>query len=504
MMNIQEALFRVQFPASRAQPGRKDLPAIITVSGEKQRIVSFADLERLINRAQAAFMNHGAKAGSTVMICSPNTPEMVAALLATWRIGAIAIPIDFRLTRAEVENVASAVSANIVYTPHQISANFDVVNEDSWPQEWQEASMTECPKPDGPSLVILTSGTTGTPKGAVHDLQSLIGNLIELGEKVDLGSGQTSLLPIPLSHVFGLEVMLAHLIYGGCTAFAEFSPTQFPDYLERVKPTMLVGVPTIYGALLQLPASHTSITGINMLLSGGAPLPLSLAQEYQRKFNKRITQGYGTTEAKIVLINLEGPVNATGTPIPSSKIDIVDENDQVLGPGQSGELRISGPSLMLGYLNQPETTAAVLHNGHYHTGDIGYIEEGRVYISGRLKDMIIVAGNKIFPSEVESVIRQHPMVEEVAVIGVPHRRLGQIVKAVIVAKPGPLSDRLNADAAKSKEASSEMVAGLRDFCKQHLKRELRPMDWDIRPSCQPLPKTHTGKIDKKQLEPVPA
>jgi acyl-CoA synthetase (AMP-forming)/AMP-acid ligase II len=159
---------------------------------------------------------------------------------------------------------------------------------------------------------------------------------------------------------------------------------------------------------------------------------------------------------------------------------------------------------MKGYLNQPEATEQVLHRGHYHTGDIGYLRDGLLYISGRSKEMIIVAGNKVFPAEVEAVLRQHRLAHEVAVLGVPHRKLGQLVKAVIVVKSGELCDLLCGDDSMRKQAKEELTARFREFCQQNLKRELRPMEWEFRPISCPLPKTLTGKIDKKQLEAAPA
>src|SRR5262249_29709499 len=149
-------------------------------------------------------------------------------------------------------------------------------------------------------------------------------------------------------------------------------------------------------------------------------------EQFERTFGKHIVQGYGATETKITTINKDGPVESVGRPIPSVKVDIVDAQDNPLPEGETGEIRISGKCLMKGYLKQPDVTAEVLHDGHYHTGDIGYVKDGWVFISGRSKEMIIVAGNKVFPAEVESVLRQHPLSQEVAVVGMPHKKLGQI------------------------------------------------------------------------------
>jgi long-chain acyl-CoA synthetase len=238
----------------------------------------------------------------------------------------------------------------------------------------------------------------------------------------------------------------------------------------------------------------------DILLSGGAGLPQSLADDFRTKFGQRLNNGYGSTESKIVALNVDGPELSVGKWIPSAKIDIVDANDCPLPDGEVGEIRISGSCLMQGYLGRPEETKAVLRNGHYYTGDLGYIKDGYLFICGRDKEMINVAGNKVFPAEVEDYLRQHPNVKEVAVFGVPHYKLGQIVKAVIVIKEGDLNTRYQSGSDQAKDAKREITDLLKIFCKEGLKRELRPMEWDFRPACEPLPKTNTGKVDKKQLQ----
>jgi acyl-CoA synthetase (AMP-forming)/AMP-acid ligase II len=142
----------------------------------------------------------------------------------------------------------------------------------------------------------------------------------------------------------------------------------------------------------------------------------------------------------------------------------------------------------------------VMHHGHYHTGDLGYLKDGYLFISGRDKELINVAGNKVFPSEVEDLLLQHENVKEVAVLGVPHSRLGQLVKAVIVIKDPEMSKKLEQSDESKKEVRQELLNSFKEFCKEHLKKELRPLEWEFR-SCQTaLPKTASGKIDKKQLQ----
>jgi long-chain acyl-CoA synthetase len=248
-----------------------------------------------------------------------------------------------------------------------------------------------------------------------------------------------------------------------------------------------------------MPAGAVDMSGAHLILCGGAPLPLSLAADFEKRFGKRINNGYGSTESKIMAVNMSGPVESVGKIAPSTKVEIRDGQGKALPEGESGEIVICGPILMKGYFGQPEATKAVLENNSYKTGDHGYMKDGYLYINGRAKEMIIVAGNKVFPSEVEDVLRRNTTVKEVAVIGVPHSKLGQMVKAIVVIVDGEWSDKLAGGDDSKAEARKSLKEMMKDFCNQNLKRELRPMDWDFRPASQPLPKTSSGKVDKKQM-----
>lgn len=506
MINFQEVMARLLTPASVAADWASRPAIIQTDLGSPDKITTFAELQAMTARACTEYLKAGVANGDAVLLCSANSAELVAGILATWACGATAIPVDFRLTQPEVENIAHKVNAKVVYCPRFKLADLFNLDQTVFTEGSAEldANLLNNVKPDSLGLVILTSGTTGMPKGAVHDLGSLLSNFVEIGEVFGLKPATSALLPLPVSHIFGIEIMLAFLNLGGSVIFSDFSPADFWTTVSRLKPSLVVGVPTIYGALLSLPHPGAVCESVDFYISGGAALPPSLSEQFEKTFGKHIVQGYGATETKITTINKGGPVSSIGRPIPSVKVDIVDEHDNVLPAGATGELRISGHCLMKGYLSQPDVTASVLHDGHYHTGDIGHIEDGWVFISGRSKEMINVAGNKVFPAEVESVLREHPFAQEVAVIGVPHKKLGQIVKAVVVVPSGQWSDRLAGDHTESKSAEEELRASLREFCAQNLKRELRPMDWEFRPASNPLPKTHTGKVDKKQLQTVHA
>ncbi len=500
-MNFQHEIGKLLSPCS-TEPSLKDRQAIAYTRAGIVKTVTYHQLEEIVLRAQAALATTGVQPGDTVVACSANSAELVATLFAAWALGALAIPVDYRVTPAELANITEAVSARALFLAddaREISASLPIIEAGTL-ADLQPAERTTCRhKPDTPALAILTSGSTGRPKAAVHDLGSLLQNVLELSEIFKLSRDTSALLPLPVSHIFGLEVLLATLCAGGTVIFSGFRGEEFIEQIRRFRPTFVVGVPTIYSIITAAEALPEELKSVETYLSGGAPLPESLAQEFKSKTGRQIIQGYGLTETKIVTVNLAGPVLSIGQPVPSATIEILSTAGTAVGDRWQGEIVVSGPMLMKGYLGQTEETAKSLRGGRFFTGDIGYMENGNLYISGRSKELIIVAGTNVFPFDVESVLRQHPQVHEVAIVGVPHTRLGQAVKAVVVVGPGPLSEGLCAGGQQLRRAESELKADLRRFCRDKLKREMQPMLWEFRPVSCPLPKTLTGKIDKKQL-----
>ncbi len=494
---------------------------IHVLPGGKVREISHRELEELIGKAESLLAGLGVKAGDKVIMTSPNSPELAATILATLRLGAVAVPIDFRLTEKELANVAvsPAIAAKAVLVFKPLIKDFAAL--EAALKETKGAlcdlseihSQTETKRENGnstdfenlkaPAVLILTSGTTGTPKGALHDLESLLRNLLELGEMANFNKELKALLPVPISHVLGLEVLIIGLVYGSTVIFSEMTIEGIIAANNKFNPEVLVGVPTIYGAFVTLPPGTINLENSQVLLCGGAPLPISLAEEFHKVFDKRLNNGYGSTESKIIAVNLEGPDQSVGKLVPSVTVKIMGSEGKEMPEGEPGEIIICGDTLMLGYVGQEEATKQVIYDGGYHTGDIGYVKGQYLYISGRAKELIIVAGNKVFPAEVEDVLRAQGIVKEVAVIGVPHSKLGQIVKAHIVID-GEQSEALDkAIAGGDDEAKKTIRQGLiktmRDYCAEHLKRELRPMEWEFYTSTHPLPRTSAGKIDKKQL-----
>jgi long-chain acyl-CoA synthetase len=511
MKTISEALDTLFAPAT-SNPEWADRKAM---TGGDQRTLTFADLERTIKTFAQAMANIGVGKNDKVIISSPNTPEYIATLLAVWKVGATAIPIDFRLTTEELINVVNRVAPRafvgfsqncqaIAQAKDKLTiSTLEILDFSQLAKKGlEDQAKPVVASPETAFFVILTSGTTGIPKGAMHDLKTFVSNLVELGHLASITSQMNVLQPLPLSHIFGLTVCMAALLQGASVKLT-FTPEDFLKALMADKFDIVTGVPALYSAILSLPEGAVDFSHSKILLSGGAALPTSLSDEFRKRFKKRLNNGYGSTEIKVIALNLEGPDLSVGRTVPSCQIKIMDADHRLQPEGEIGEICIEGNMLMKGYFNQPKETEAVLHQGHYHTGDLGYVKDGYLFISGRDKELINVAGNKVFPSEVEDVLRQHENVKEVAVLGVPHYRLGQLVKAVIVIKDANISNMLEQGEQEQREARQQLLNSFKEFCKERLKKELRPLEWEFRPVKEALPKTMTGKVDKKKLQAVP-
>ena len=499
-----------------------DSVALVHSTGDGKKVeTSYKDLYQLVESFERFLEEKGLSEGDRLVLVSPNTPVLMASIIACWRLRALATPVDFRMTPGEIANVSDKLNSklvlvskaykeleNIKSTLESSEKRIEVLALESCkPEELSENSSKNGNRKESTNndlayeaLVILTSGTTGEPKGAVHELQSLVENLTELGQIAELSSNMNVLIPLPVSHIFGLEVACIGLLYGATVVFSLPDKKDFLESINQYTPEVLAGVPTLYAGLLGAPDGAVDLSKSKILLSGGAPLPVSLAQDFEKKFSKRLNNGYGSTESKIIALNLNGPVESVGKPVPSTKILILDEQGNELAEGKDGEILIQSDILMKRYLDKPEKTKEVLTDKGYKTGDMGHLQDGYLFISGRSKEMIVVAGNKVFPIEVEEALREADIVEDVAITGEEHGRLGQIVKATVVVADDKLSAALESgDDEEKAKAREEILSQLKNYSKDHLKRELRPMKWDLRPKSNPLPLTRTGKVDKKAL-----
>lgn len=345
------------------------------------------------------------------------------------------------------------------------------------------------------ALLQYTGGTTGTPKGAMLTHQNITANARQVNA-LDPQAGKRDVIVgvLPLFHVFAnVSVLNRTVINGGCIAMLpRFDAGQALKTLERVRATAFPGVPTMYQALLDHPrAAKTDFSSLRVCISGGAPLPLPLKQRFEALSGARLVEGYGLTETSgVVSCNpYEGEERpgTIGQPLAATRVRLLDREDPTrdAARGEPGELAIQGPQVMQGYWQRPEAAAGAFaqrDDGPWlRTGDVATIDpQGYISIVDRIKDMIAVGGFKVFPSQVEAVLEEHPGVKEVLVIGVPEERLGEVPRAYVTLRDGAgvdgpaLRDWLNARIGKHERVDSVVVR-------------------------ESLPKTMIGKLDRKAL-----
>ncbi len=345
------------------------------------------------------------------------------------------------------------------------------------------------------ALIQYTGGTTGTPKGAMLTHQNLSANARQV-EALDPHPDLRDVIlgVLPFFHVFANACVLNRTVLnGGCIAMLpRFDAGQCLATLERVRATAMPGVPTMYQALLDHPGfARTDFSSMRACISGGAPLPLPVKQRFETGARARLIEGYGLTETSgVVSANPyegEGREGSIGHPIPGTRLRLLDKEDasRDAPPGEPGELAIQGPQVMRGYWNRPEaaeTAFARRDDGQWlRTGDVAAIDaEGYVRIVDRIKDMIAVGGFKVFPSQVEAVLLEHPAVKEALVIGIEEPYLGEVPRAYAVLRPG----------------EGESGESLQEWLNTRLGKHERVDAVVLRES---LPKTMVGKLDRKAL-----
>lgn len=364
------------------------------------------------------------------------------------------------------------------------------------------------------ALIIYTGGTTGVPKGAALPHSCLMSNVLAVDdwtrvvqepggkpEQIRKGGKNTYLGVLPWYHSFGMTVAMLSACNSGnrlvCIPDPRAGNPPFTEVLKAVqkhKATVVPAVPTIYVAFTNHPLiDKFDLRSIIACASGGAPMPVEVAKQFEARTGAIIFEGYGLSETSPIVTT--NPTNAEhrkfgsiGFPIPSTEVKIVDIETGLteLAQGEDGEMAINGPQVMTGYWNRPEETKAVFRDfegkRYFLTGDIGHIDEdGYVIITDRKKDMILVGGFNVYPRDVEEILFKHPKVAMAAVVGIPDQKAGEMVKAYIQLKPGM-------------EATVEEIA---DFCKENMAGYKRPRAIEFRDS---LPTSPIGKVLRRVLK----
>lgn len=421
------------------------------------------------------------------------------AILATWILGRTSVPVNYLLSGEERDYILRDAGIDTVISVGPMLERFDPLPDDITVLRLEELKQRggKLPRPrravrrpdDHTAILLYTSGTSGRPKGVMLTSGNLSANVAQADHLVKFSGSHHRLLGvIPQFHSFGLTVLtLLPLACGVPVIFtARFMPRRILELLEEKKPTVLVLIPSMYAALLsQKSARREQFASLELVVSGGEPLPLSVANGYEERFGVRINEGYGLTETSPATNICMPDVwrrGSVGPPLKDLEVRIVGENEQVLAPEQEGEIRFRGPNIMKGYFQLPEETAAVFDaDGFFRTGDMGKVDaDGHVYITGRIKEMLIVGGENVFPREIEEVLNAHPAVHASAVVGMQDDLRGELPMGFVM---------LEEDAACTE-------TDLRSWCRDRLAAYKVPRD--IR-RLDELPRNPTGKILRREL-----
>jgi len=502
-MTPDVSLGRWFFERARRSPHRRAL----TFEGTTW---TYAEMQDRIDRLAGALRGHGVCHGDRVGFLGLNQPAFFVTMFAASRLGAIFVPLNFRLTGPELAFIIGDAGGHtlVVDEPHRpvIDGIRDELpchqywsadaSAEGWPSfahvETGHAPLTlsEPIGEDEVAVIMYTSGTTGRPKGAMLTHGSLWWNNTNALLMLDVVQDDVSLVVAPLFHIGGLNVttLVTWMKAGEVVLHRMFDPGRFLEDVARYRITTSFGVPAMLLFVSQHPEfDGTDLTTLRVLVCGGAPVPEPLIKLYNGR-GIPINQGYGLTETAPMVTFLSpefslARVGSAGTTPPFTEVRLVDAEGHVLTePLARGEVCVKGPNVMKGYWNRPDATmAAIDTEGWFHTGDIGYLDEdGFLFIADRVKDMVITGGENVYPAEVESVLYEHPAVAEVAVIGVPDERWGEAVTAVVALRP---------DAALELE-------DLRAFAAARLARFKLPTRLEFVDS---LPRNPAGKVLKFEL-----
>ena len=340
-------------------------------------------------------------------------------------------------------------------------------------------------RPNEAAVLLYTSGTTGRPKAVALSEQNIISNAEGCREATGFDDRQVMLAILPLFHAYGLTVTnLLPLMTGSTVVVLErFVPRTVLNAIERHRVTTLVAVPSQY-RLLALDPTPCDATSLWLCIAGAERLPETTEREFTERFGHAILPGYGATEvAPVISLNIPETNRpaSVGRPLPNLKVTIRSEDDTVCPVGEIGEVCVEGPNVMLGYLNDPEATARKIRNGIFHTGDKGFTDaDGYLYLAGRADEMVKIAGEKVYPAEVENALERIDGVEEAAVIALPDQKQGVRLHAFLQKKEGAMLDE----------------SMLRAACRELLEPHKVPRSFTFVDS---LPRTITGKTDKRTL-----
>lgn len=475
---------------------------------------TYRELDARTNQLADALSRSGVRRGDRVAMLTMNSPQMMEIYVAVAKLGAISVPVNFRLSPREIAYILGDSGAIVLFSSTNLAASADAALADSPAVrlhvrvplaaeraagdggEYEALLGSGSPErvvrdvADSDVCVIMyTSGTTGVPKGAMLTHGNFFYNAVNgFGFGSGTGRDDVTISAAPLFHIGALGVHTLPFLYiGATTVITEaFIPDAWLELAERYRITKAFNVPAMWAAIAQaIPASGRDLSSLTFAVTGGAPCPIPVIRALQG-FGMEFTEGFGMTETSPIAACLApedvlAKAGSIGRPVNHMEFRILDEEDRDVPPGTIGELCVQGPNVFIGYWNRPADSATALRGGWFHTGDMAVVDDDGFYtLVDRKKDMVITGGENVYPIEVEKVMYEHPDVTEVAVIGVPDEQWGERVTAVVVRK---------ADSDLTPEALREWT--LERIARFKAPREIHFID--------ELPRNATGKILKRNL-----
>jgi long-chain acyl-CoA synthetase len=497
--------------------------------------ITARELDELSDGFAVALAGLGVRAGDRVALYLQNVPQFVIAMLAAWKAGGIAVPVNpmnrareldavlrdsgarvlvcleglYRdVARAVIEDggleTAVVTTSELDYLARDDQRVFAGIERLDCEGAHDMAALIERHRgqvpagvtfdPSDTALLTYTSGTTGPPKGAMNSHGNVVFNSQAYRQWCRLGPDDVVLGVAPLFHITGLiaHISLSLLLGAPLVLAYRFEPSVMMETIRDERPTFTIGSITVFIALMNAPnADRGALASLTKTWSGGAPIPPSTVKAFQAQFGQYIHNAYGLTEttspSHLVPFDAVAPIDdisgalSVGVPVYNTVVRIVGDDGQDLPPGEVGEIVTSGPMVVPGYWNKPEETAHALPGGALHTGDVGYMDAaGWFYIVDRKKDQINAGGYKVWPREVEDVLYQHEAVREAAVVGVPDPYRGETVKAYVSLRPGQTA------------TPEELIA----FCREQMAAYKYPRQVEF---LDELPKTVSGKLLRREL-----
>jgi len=473
----------------------------------EDRRISYLELDRLIDRAAFGFIELGLQRGDVLSLFLPSLPELIISYMGAARAGITLNLVNAMLQKTEVAYILNDCESRAVLVdkarlpiietvkPGATSLSQVILLEKGgdYPS-FKSMLSSEVPAFSGPKTkgsdichLMYTSGTTGWPKGVMATHLNVRHNAMEFG-KIHFTPEDVIMVATPIFHCWGLiNGTFGMLSRGGTVITVErFYPEPVLADIERLKPTVFIGVPPMYNLFLKQPDLHArNVSSVVFCLSAATKMPENLIREIEKRLGWRYAEAWGLTEVSCVGATspyTETRIGSCGRGMDDAVMKVIDEQGNTLPPGQQGELCVKGTCVTNGYLNKPDVTAEVFdQDGWFRSGDIAYMDEdGYAFIVDRKKDMINVGGEKVFPSEVEDMMINHPKIKDLVIVGVPDDLRGEAPKAFIALKEG---ERMT-------------LEELRGYCKPLMAPYKIPVAVAF---LDEIPRSAAGKAQRKQL-----